>query len=95
MRSCWMSKQPMLDAALAAAPHGKKRAREDYVFLLLFEQRQGAICFAAAAGAVYGLTLGIVKREALHFVFGVIAVLMTLVNANQAGLPFFGNHPKI
>ncbi|MEN8983268.1 MAG: hypothetical protein ABF255_13990 [Planktotalea arctica] len=85
-----------MDAALAAAPHGKKRAGEDYVFLLLFEQRQGAICFAAAAaGAVYGLTLGIVKREALHFVFGVIAVLMTLVNANQAGLPFFGNHPKI
>lgn len=86
----------MLDAALVAAPHGKKRAGEDYVFLLLFEQRQGAICFAAAAaGAVYGLTLGIVEREALHFVFGVIAVLMTLVNANQAGLPFFGNHPKI
>jgi hypothetical protein len=86
----------MLDAALEAAPHGKRRAGEDYVFLLLFEQRQGAICFAAAAaGALYGLTLGLVDRDALHFVFGVVAVLMALVNANQAGLPFFGSHPKI
>lgn len=86
----------MLDAALEAAPPEKKRAGEDYVFLLMFEQRQGAICFAAAAaGALYGLTLGLVDRDALHFVFGVIAVLMMLVNANQAGLPFFGNHPKV
>lgn len=86
----------MLDAAVEAAPQEKKRAGEDYVFLLMFEQRQGAICFAAAAaGALYGLTLGLVDRDALHFVFGVIAVLMMLVNANQAGLPLFGNHPKV
>ena len=86
----------MLDAALEAAPNGNSRAGEDYMFLLLFEQRQGAICFtAAAAGALYGLTLGLVDRDALHFVFGVVAALMTLVNANQAGLLFFGHHPKI
>ncbi|NNJ67733.1 MAG: hypothetical protein HKP54_06805 [Boseongicola sp.] len=86
----------MLDAALAAAPVEKKRAGQDYVFLLLFEQRQGALCFAAIAlGAVYGLTLGVADRDALHFVFGIVAVLMMLVNTNQAGLPGFGSHPKV
>jgi hypothetical protein len=86
----------MLDAAIQAAPEGKKRAGADYVFLLMFEQRQGAICFAAvAAGALYGLTLGIVDRDALHVVFGVVALLMTLVNANQAGFKLFGNHPRV
>lgn len=86
----------MLDAAAAAAPSAKKRAGQDYVFLLMFEQRQGALCFAALAlGAVYGLTLGLAEREALHFLFGVVAVFMMLVNANQAGLPLFGNHPRV
>lgn len=86
----------MIEAAVEAAPGDKKRAGEDYVFLLMFEQRQGAICFAAAAlGALYGLTIGLADRDALHLVFGVIAALMTLVNANQAGLPLFGHHPKI
>lgn len=96
-RSLQLNEQiAMLDAAVQAAPDDKKRAGEDYVFLLMFEQRQGAICFAAAAaGALYGLTLGLADRDALHFVFGVIALLMMLVNANQAGFPLFGNHPKV
>ncbi|MEJ8563561.1 hypothetical protein QTO30_21515 [Yoonia sp. GPGPB17] len=86
----------MMDAAIEAAPADKKRAGQDYVFLLMFEQRQGAICFAAAAlGALYGLTSGIADRDVLHLVFGVIAALMMLVNANQAGLPIFGHNPKI
>lgn len=86
----------MMDAAIDAAPTDKKRAGQDYVFLLMFEQRQGAICFAAAAlGALYGLSLGIADRDSLHLIFGVIAALMMLVNANQAGLPMFGHHPKI
>ena len=86
----------MMDAAIEAAPADKKRAGQDYVFLLMFEQRQGAICFAAAAlGALYGLTSGIADRDALHLVFGVIAALKMLVNANQAGLPIFGHNPKI
>lgn len=86
----------MMDAAINAAPVEKKRAGQDYVFLLMFEQRQGAIGFAAASvGAVYGLTLGIADRDALHLVFGVIAALMMLVNANQAALPVFGSHPRI
>jgi len=85
-----------MEAAIEAAPADKKRAGQDYVFLLMFEQRQGAIGFAAAAlGSLYGLTLGIADRDALHLVFGVIAILMMLVNANQAGLPIFGRHPKI
>jgi len=63
---------------------------------LLFDQRQGAIRFtAAAAAALYGLSLGLVEREALHFIFGVVSVLMMLVNASQGGVQFFGKHPKI
>lgn len=87
----------MLDAALEAAPNEKKKNAKDYLFILLFEQRQGAICFiAVAVGAIYGLTLGLADRNPLHLVFGVVAVLMMLINANQAGwLPFFGKHPKV
>ncbi len=87
----------MLDAALEAAPSEKKKNAKDYLFILLFEQRQSAIGFiAVAAGAIYGLTLGLVERNPLHLVFGVVAVLMMLINANQAGwLPFFGKHPKV
>jgi hypothetical protein len=86
----------MLNAALAAAPRDKPRAGEDYLFMMIFEQRQGAIGFTTvAAGALYGLTLGLADRDPLHVVFGVVAVLMMLVNANQAGVPFFGNHPRV
>lgn len=86
----------MLDAAIDAAPEQKKTAAKDYVFVMLFEQRQGAICFTAvAAGAIYGLTLPFVDRDPLHFVFGVVAVLMMLVNANHAGVRFLGHHPKV
>ena len=86
----------MMDAAIQAAPADKERAGGDYVFLLMFEQRQGALCFAASAlGAIYGLTLAIADRNALHLMFAAIAALMMLVNANQAGVPFFGNHPRV
>jgi hypothetical protein len=68
----------MLDAALATVPQEKKRAGADYIFLLFFEQRRGAIGFSAvAAGAIYGLTmLTLIERNPLHLVFGVVAVLM-------------------
>ena len=86
----------MLDAAIDVAPQEKKTAAKDYVFMLLFEQRQGAICFTAvAAGAVYGMTLPLAERDPLHFVFGMVAVLMMLANANHAGIPFLGKHPKV
>lgn len=86
----------MLDAALAAAPEGKHPVGADYIFLLLFEQRQGALAFiAVAAGVLYGLGLPVADRHALHLVFGVMATLFALVNANQAGVPFLGHHPKV
>lgn len=87
----------MLDAALDAAPNEKLTNAKDYIFLLLFEQRQGAIGFTAVAvGAIYGMGLELAARQPLHLLFGVVAVLMMLVNANQAGfLPFFGKHPRV
>lgn len=86
----------MLDAALNAAPLEKQMNAKDYIFLMLFEQRQGAIgWFAVAVGAIYGMNLEIVARQLLHLVFGVISVLMTLINANQAGLLPFGKHPRV
>ena len=86
----------MLDAALGTVPESKTPAGADYVFLILFEQRQGALAFiAVAVGVFYGLTLPMADRHALHLVFGVMAALFTLVNANHAGLPLLGHHPKI
>ena len=87
----------MLDAAFDASPKDKLTNAKDYIFLLLFEQRQGAIGFTAVAvGAIYGIGLELAARQPLHLVFGVVAVLMMLVNANQAGfLPFFGKHPRV
>ncbi|HSM48866.1 MAG TPA: hypothetical protein VK872_13685 [Draconibacterium sp.] len=87
----------MLDAALDASPKEKLTNAKDYIFLLLFEQRQGAIGFTAVAvGAIYGMGLELIARQPLHLVFGVVAVLMMLVNVNQAGLlPFFGKHPRV
>ena len=86
----------MLDAALDAAPRDKAPAGADYIFLLLFEQRQGALAFiAVATGVIYGLTLPLTDRHALHLVFGVMAALFALVNANHAGLPLLGHHPRI
>ena len=86
----------MLDAAKAAGPAGKEAAAEDYVFLMLFEQRQGGIAFASViAGVVYGLGLPLEARAPLHLVFAVMSVLFALVNANQAGIPGLGAHPRI
>jgi hypothetical protein len=87
----------MLDAALEAFPKEKLTNAKDYIFLLLFEQRQGAIGFTAVAvGAIYGMGLELAARQPLHLVFGVVAILMMLVNANQAGfLPLFGKHPRV
>ena len=86
----------MLDAARRAGPSEKKEAVEDYVFLMLFEQRQGALAFlAVAVGVVYAIGLPLEARVPLHLVFGVMAVLFALVNANHAGVPFLGRHPRV
>ncbi|OAN70678.1 hypothetical protein A8B78_04290 [Jannaschia sp. EhC01] len=86
----------MLAAALSTLPEEKTQGGADYVFLMLFEQRQGALAFiAVAVGVIYGLSLPLADRHALHLVFGIMAALFTLVNANHAGVPFLGHHPKI
>ncbi len=86
----------MLDAALDAAPSDKASAGADYIFLMLFEQRQGALAFiAVAVGVLYGLTLPLPDRHALHLVFGIMAALFALVNANHAGIPGLGHHPRV
>jgi len=86
----------MLDAALMAAPKEKKTASEDYIFVLLFEQRQGALAFLSViAGAVYAMQLPLEDRAVLHLLLLVMSVLFMLVNANHAGIPFLGKHPKV
>lgn len=86
----------MLDAAVDAAPIAKKGAASDYVFLMLFEQRQGSLAFLSViVGVIYGLTLTLVERNPLHLVLGVMAVLFMLVNLNHAGIPFLGHHPRV
>ena len=86
----------MLDAAVDAAPAAKKVAASDYVFLMLFEQRQGSLAFLSViAGVIYGLRLTLVDRNPLHLVLGVMAALFMLVNLNHAGIRFLGHHPRV
>jgi len=86
----------MLDAALLAAPKEKKTAAEDYLFVMLFEQRQGALAFLSIiAGAVYGMQLPLEDRAVLHLLLLVMSALFMLVNANHAGIPFLGKHPRV
>lgn len=84
----------MLDAARDAGPPDKRSTAEDYVFLMLFEQRQGALAFVSlAVGALYSLSLALDERAPLHLVFAVMAALFALVNANQAVIRGLGHHP--
>jgi hypothetical protein len=86
----------MIDAARGACPAGKESLGDDDIFLMLFEQRQGAIAFlSVAAGVLYGLGLPPEGRAPLHLMFGVLSVLFALVNANHAGLSFLGHHPRV
>ncbi len=86
----------MLDAALSAAPPAKKTAAEDYIFVMLFEQRQGSLAFLSViAGVVYALQLPMEDRAVLHLILLVMSICFTLVNANHAGVPFLGRHPKV
>lgn len=86
----------MLDAARAAGPAGKDAAADDYIFLMLFEQRQGGIGFLSViVGVLYGLGLPLDGRAPLHLMFAVMAVLFALVNANHAGIPGLGRHPRV
>jgi len=86
----------MLDAARDAGPAGKEKASQDYIFLMLFEQRQGSLAFlSVVVGAIVALGLPIDERAPLHLMFAVMAVLFMLVNANHAGVSFLGRHPRV
>lgn len=86
----------MLEAAREAGPEGKDAAADDYLFIMLFEQRQGGIAFLSMiAGVVYGLGLSLDGRAPLHVMFAVMSVLFALVNANHAGIPGLGHHPRV
>jgi len=86
----------MLDAARDAGPAGKEKASQDYVFLMLFEQRQGALAFITiAVGAIFSLGIPLADRAAVHLMFAVMSVLFLLVNANHAGVRFLGHHPRV
>lgn len=86
----------MLDAALAAAPDEKKTSAKDYIFILFFEQRQGALAFTSfMVGAIAAMNLPLEGRHPWHLMFLVMSVLFTLVNANHAGFMPFGHHPRV
>ena len=86
----------MLDAAVDAVPDAKKPAASDYVFLMLFEQRQGSLAFfSVVVGVIYGLTLTLAERHPLHLLLVVMSALFMLVNANHAGIRFLGHHPRV
>jgi hypothetical protein len=86
----------MLDAAISAAPKAKRTAAEDYIFVMLFEERQGSLAFLSViAGAVYAMQLPLDDRAVLHLLLLVMSVMFMLVNANHAGIPFLGKHPKV
>ncbi len=86
----------MLDSAIASVPEGKRTAAKDYIFLLLFEQRRNSLAlWSVIAGIIYGFQLPLDDRATLHFLLLVMSVLFMLVNANHAGIPFLGHHPKV
>lgn len=86
----------MLDAAVDAAPDDKHEAASNYIFLMLFEQRQGSLAFLSViAGVVYGLTLALGERNPLHLVLAVMAALFMLANLNHAGIRPLGHHPRV
>lgn len=86
----------MLDSAIAAVPEEKKTAAKDYIFLLLFEQRQNSLAlWAVIAAIIYAWQLPLDERTTLHFLLMVMSALFMLVNANHAGIPLLGHHPKV
>ncbi len=86
----------MLDAAKSAGLKGKATANEDYIFLMLFEQRQGSLAFISVAiGVIYALGLPVQERALLHFILIPLSVLFMLANLNHAGVPLLGHHPRV
>lgn len=68
----------------------------DYISVMLFGQRQGGVAvLAVVTGALYGLGPPVADRAPLRLLLAVASVLFTLVNANHAGVPLLGNHPRV
>lgn len=86
----------MLDRGVSVVPEAKKTAAKDYVFLLLFEQRQNSlVLLSLIVGVLFAYQLPLDERAALHILGLVMSIFFTLVNANHAGIPFLGNHPRV
>jgi hypothetical protein len=47
------------------------------------------------SGIIYGFQLPLGVRDTLHFLFNGDVGISYVVNANHAGIPFFGHHPKV
>jgi Ca2+/Na+ antiporter len=48
-----------------------------------------------SVAAIYAMSLSLPERHTIHLMFMVMSALFLLVDANQAGIPFFGNHPRV
>lgn len=86
----------ILDAGIASVPEDQKTAAKDYIFYLLFVQRQNSLALLAIIAAIiYAFQLPLEERALLHFLLIPMSALFALVNANHAGIPFLGNHPRV
>lgn len=85
-----------IDALIQSFPSAMWKNSANYAFLLIFEQKQGSAGFvAAAAASIYAFTLPLAQRHPIHFLFTVLSAVMTIANANHAGLSFLGEHPFV
>merc|ERR1712113_703070 len=74
----------MMNAAVDSLPEEKKLVGRNILYLQGFEQRQGSVLWTAVGvGAIYTVTVDLPFRHPAHFVAGVTACMMTLVNANN------------
>ena len=86
-----------LESIIQAFPSESWKNSANYLFLLIFEQKQGASGFiAAAAGSIYAAMLPLSERHPVHFMFCVLSITMAIGNANHAtGWKVFGEHPFV
>jgi hypothetical protein len=85
----------MLDAAIASAPEGKKTAAKDYIFLLLFEQRQNSLAFLGGYSR-YHLRFSIAigrARDATFLISGDVCIVY-VSQCQSCGYSFFGSPPE-
>ena len=56
----------MLDSAIASVPDAKKTAAKDYIFLLLFEQRQNSLVLAVSSPKCKKCSMMLLKVERIR-----------------------------